>query len=387
MILPDYPKRIDLSSSESFTIQVGVDLSSLQILLNHIEAAKIRFDRAPLLPRVVSLLEREIHVCSVSYTHRIEGGLLSESETDAALRIQPGEPCSESQLRVINIGTACKMAREETASPGWRLTGGYIRSIHEILSEGVTHERNRPGQLRDGNIETPIPVGDEGHGGRYIPPQFAADIERLLDGLIAWHDEITSYGVPALIRAPLVHFYFELIHPFWAGNGLVGRLLEASILYSSGYGLAAFCLWRYYAERVDRYYALFNESRKAAVRGEAKPFTPIVSFHLEAMLTSFLRKLERVSGITGTLLFEGELRRLRDENGINLRQYAIVTHLMASLTPISLDQLRRSPWYEEIYRRLADKTKQRDLRQLREAKLLSLDDSGFLRPGYTRPPI
>ncbi|MFC2503586.1 MAG: Fic family protein, partial [Cardiobacterium sp.] len=37
-------------------------------------------------------------------------------------------------------------------------------------------------------------------------------------------------GVPALIRAPLVHYYYEIIHPFWDGNGRVGRVLEASIL-------------------------------------------------------------------------------------------------------------------------------------------------------------
>lgn len=40
------------------------------------------------------------------------------------------------------------------------------------------------------------------------------------------------------MRAPLLHLYFELIHPFWDGNGRVGRVLEASVLLAAGYQYA-----------------------------------------------------------------------------------------------------------------------------------------------------
>lgn len=66
-------------------------------------------------------------------------------------------------------------------------------------------------------------VGDEAHGGRYKPgrrykpPQSGKGIRQLPDALIAWNADLKVRGVPVLIRAPLVHYYYELIHPFCAG--------------------------------------------------------------------------------------------------------------------------------------------------------------------------
>lgn len=387
MTLPDHPKRIDLAQGGSFTFQIGVGLPGFDLLLRRIDDARMRLDRAPSTPRILAILEHEVHVCSVNYTHRIEGGVLSDSETAAALRLPPGDPCTGNQRRVVNIGAACRHVRESATVPGWKLTDSYIRSLHAIASEGVDHDRNLPGVLRDGPAGDPFHVGDDTHGGAYVPPQSGRDVERLLSGLVRWHDEISGYGIPPMIRAPLVHLYFELIHPFWAGNGLVGRLLEASILASSGAGLAPFSLWRFYAERVDRYFTLFNECRKSASSGEANPNDPFLDFHLQAMLAGLNRLHDRVNGIVSAQLFDGELRRLRDAGEINLRQYAILTHLLETGESIPIDQLRRAPWYEGLYRKMADKTKQRDLRQLRETNLVTVDEAGRLRVGFTRPSI
>ncbi|WP_365303207.1 Fic family protein [uncultured Thiodictyon sp.] len=55
--------------------------------------------------------------------------------------------------------------------------------------------------------------------------------------------------VPVLIRAPLVHYYYEQIHPFWDGNGRVGRVIEASLLLGEGFRYAPFAQARYYLDR------------------------------------------------------------------------------------------------------------------------------------------
>jgi hypothetical protein len=387
MALPERPKRVDLSTPPPFTFMVGVDLSRFDILRQRIDDALVRLERLPRTPRVSAVLEREVHACGVLYTSRIEGGVLTEAEINAALDRPNGSDRSESVRRVINIGSACRFVSEAAAAPGWSLTTGFIRKVHEILSEGVPHDRNRPGELRDGSGPEPRPVGDESHGGLYMPPIATADVERLFDALVSWHGEIAGSGVPAAVRAPLVHLYFELIHPFVAGNGLVGRLLEAAILIASGQRLVPFPIWRFYAERSDRFFSLFNECRKAAAAGEADPNSAFVGFHLEATLSAVERLHDRGNSIVAGLLFEGEVRRLKDDGEINLRQFAVLSHLMESGEAVALDRLRRAPWYEGLYRGMADKTKQRDLKQLRENELVKMDDMGMLSLGFSRPPV
>ncbi len=226
-------------------------------------------------------------------------------------------------------------------------------------------------------------VGDTTHGGRYKPPQYGGDIERLLAHLVTWHDEMIRAEIPALIRAPLVHYYFELIHPYWDGNGRVGWVLEASVLHNSGFRYAPFALARDYLERIDQYFTLFNLCRKQADKKMANPNTPFVIFHLEGMFTSINRLHDRVNEMVKLLLFETRLRHLRDTKEINLRQYAILTQFTERNKPLPVDELRRAPWYEALYAKLGDKTKH-DLSKLREQGLLYVDEKGLIKPGFMR---
>lgn len=77
--------------------------------------------------------------------------------------------------------------------------------------------------------------------------------------------------MPALIRAPLMHLYFELIHPFWDGNGRVGRVLEATLLQAAGFRYAPFAQTRYYLEHIDAYFTL-SQTR---ARHQGDQYAPI----------------------------------------------------------------------------------------------------------------
>lgn len=101
------------------------------------------------------------------------------------------------------------------------LCNRLLKETHAVLMKGVRGHEKNPGEFRS----TQNWIG--GHGSslqnaKYIPP--APD-----DMIIAMSD-LEKYinsddKQDIMIRAALIHYQFETIHPFLDGNGRIGRLL------------------------------------------------------------------------------------------------------------------------------------------------------------------
>ena len=101
------------------------------------------------------------------------------------------------------------------------LCGRLIKEIHAVLMSGVRGQEKNPGEFRSSQNW----IGGQGStlkNARYIPPspddmvEAMSDLEKYING---------EDNLDALIRAALIHYQFETIHPFLDGNGRVGRLL------------------------------------------------------------------------------------------------------------------------------------------------------------------
>ena len=105
-----------------------------------------------------------------------------------------------------------------------------LLELHELLLTGVRGSSLHPGELRDrqvwlGAAGTPIARA------RYVPPPPRALIELLAD----WERFVHDDGpLPPLVRAALMHYQFEAVHPFIDGNGRIGRLLIPLLLAERG---------------------------------------------------------------------------------------------------------------------------------------------------------
>ncbi len=375
--------KVETDRFGPFTFQVGVDLDDLTVLRQRVEDAHELFIKTP-LNQVDSQLEKEVVVSSVFGTNTIEGGTLSEEETARVLQLDPAEVKETEQRRAVNIKAAYDFAQGAAKTAGWRLDLDFIRTVHAHITRDLPDPDMVPGEFRDNPKGKTTYVGDEAHGGRYKPPQYGGDVKLLMGKLIEWHDCLLEHEVPALIRAPLVHLYYETIHPFWDGNGRVGRVIEATLLQAAGYRYAPFAMARHYLDNIDEYFTLFNTCRKNAEKHEASPNQPFVRFHLEGMRVVIHRLHERCNRIVGVLLYESYIRRAFDRKEINARQYTILSQLLDK-GPTDLEEVRRSPWYQSLYLKLNDKTRFRDLNRLREMELLFLDDKNRLSPGTIRP--
>lgn len=381
--LQDQILSIDTARHGPFTFQIGVDGADVETMLLRINDAQQRFRGSP-LAQVANQLEKEVVVSSIFGTNSIEGGTLTEEETRQAVELNPSQLQDTEQRRAHNLNQAYKLSQRAANTPGWLLDVAFVRNIHAVITDGLADEYNQPGLLRDNAKGIVTHVGDQAHGGRYKPPQFGGDVALLLEQLVHWHQQLVDAEVPVLIRAPLLHYYFELIHPFWDGNGRVGRVLEATLLQAEGYLYAPFAQARYYFEHIDQYFSLFNHCRKQAEKKIDNPNSDFVQFFLAGMLSSIHKLHDRVNNLVNVLLFENELKRRHDEKEINSRQYAIVSQIMQAGT-MSLSELRRAPWYLALYTRLTDKTKQRDLAQLKTEGLINQDKDNRLWPGCIGP--
>jgi Fic family protein len=96
-----------------------------------------------------------------------------------------------------------------------------IRELHGKLMENVRGGKLAPGEFR--RTQNWIgPAGSTIETATYVPPpvdEMQAGLDQLEKFIHAGSD------LPALVRAAMIHYQFEAIHPFLDGNGRVGRLL------------------------------------------------------------------------------------------------------------------------------------------------------------------
>ncbi|MBM3126062.1 MAG: Fic family protein [Chloroflexi bacterium] len=105
-----------------------------------------------------------------------------------------------------------------------------IRELHQHLMEGVRGDVWKAGEFRQSQNWIGA-VGSTLETATYVPPPVDELMEALgqLEGFIH-----AASDLPPLVRAGLIHYQFEAIHPFLDGNGRVGRLLI----------LLLFCQWK-----------------------------------------------------------------------------------------------------------------------------------------------
>ena len=101
------------------------------------------------------------------------------------------------------------------------LCNRLIKETHAVLMENVRGQEKSPGEFRHSQNW----IGGQGStlkNARYIPPN-PDDMEIAMSDLEKYMNDEDELDY--LVRAALIHYQFETIHPFLDGNGRVGRLL------------------------------------------------------------------------------------------------------------------------------------------------------------------
>ena len=109
-------------------------------------------------------------------------------------------------------------------------------------------------------------------------------IEKNIDSLIEF---MNIKDIPFLVKASIVHFFFEYIHPFYDGNGRFGRYLLSLYLARKLDNLTAFSVSYSISRNLDDYYKSFIEVEDVNNYGE-------ITFFVENILKTIKNGQEMI---------------------------------------------------------------------------------------------
>lgn len=130
------------------------------------------------------------------------------------------------------------------------LTINHILEIHTRLVPASQGIRKLPGtQLINPATREVV----------YTPPQDYETVRLLMDNLVKYLNEPEIHEIDPLIKMAIIHYQFESIHPFYDGNGRVGRIINVLYLVLSDLlRLPILYLSRYIIRNKNEYYTLLR---------------------------------------------------------------------------------------------------------------------------------
>jgi len=377
----DSTLRVMTYRSGSFTFALGCLPD--EALLNRIDDAQLRFNKTPKAAQILDRIQEKVLVSSVYSTNTIEGGEFSEEETSNILHTAPKEIQKTAEKRLFNLKDALLWVNKHR-NPQFEPTQGKpfiltdITHLHILVSQGLDEGHNPVGQFRDNEKWQKTYVGNEASGGSYRPPKCLKDIEYLLSAWIEWLNSPTIINQHVIIRASLAHYYFELIHPFWDGNGRTGRLIEMLIYEQSGYQLSSSAIWHYYQKNIHEYFALFNYCRKQAESKKPTPNQMFTDFVMNGMLKTINDLHDQCNQLIGFLLYQGGLNNAKFNKLISERQFNTIMVMIGFSEVYTPAALLRNPQIKALYSNRTERTFYRDIELLIDEGFLFEQDGKLL---------
>lgn len=165
---------------------------------------------------------RERFFLEMTYnSNAIEGSRMTIKQTDAAIkgRKVKGREFFEI-LEAVNHHNALTYLLG-VIKPGFKISEDFVLKLHSIIM--YNFDNKLPGKYRTGhvnltNTEKSLPSA------QMVPLK----MKKLISG-------INIYGKDVIGKIASDHYEFESIHPFFDGNGRVGRLIMMAQLLSKGY--------------------------------------------------------------------------------------------------------------------------------------------------------
>jgi Fic family protein len=269
----------------------------------------------PLDQGTVRRLHEDFRVEATYHSNAIEGNTLTLAETELVLEYGmtiAGHPLRE-HYEVTNHAQAYDAIEHLARNP---IDMETVLFLHRLIKAQIDEDA---GRLRTGPVHI---------RGASFTPSLAKDLPSYLAQWIRWLRSDQALGYDPVTRAAIAHHDFESLHPFFDGNGRVGRLLLNIMLLQDGYPPALVLRdWR------QRYIKTLQEASAGSYHG-------IIDLVGHAVELSLDRYLEACTTATAHLLPMKELAPIFETTVDYLGQLARTGKFAA--------QKRGSYWYASV---------------------------------------
>lgn len=175
-----------------------------------------------------------------------------------------------------------------------KITKHLIKSLHSTLLTGVRY-KGKLGAFREGDVWIAEKEGDPIEKALYIPPEHM-HVVSYVDNLIDYIDNGDDMN---LVKAGVLHYQFEAVHPFEDGNGRIGRLLIPIILFLKGeLSLPIVYSSGYFEARPDEYR---NALRGVDKTGKYEPWLKFFFKAIAAQAKETLRLVDEIRDLNSSL--------------------------------------------------------------------------------------
>ncbi len=169
------------------------------------------------------------------------------------------------------------------------LDAELLRQTHALLLQNTRGKDKYPGEFRDGVVY----LVAKGHVIHFTPPP-ASYVPLALDNLVEFMKDRKRY-IPIPIKAALIHYQFESIHPFLDGNGRLGRMLFPLYLHAAGFlpNPAALYMSSFFNRHLSVYYSKLHKASQSI-----EDLVDWVDFCMRGMLDTVVHGIATANKIT-----------------------------------------------------------------------------------------
>lgn len=325
--------------------------------LSQIAEIKGLVHKSSLLPTREAFLRVSATIKMAHTSTSIEGNTLTEHQVKDVASGKPVLAENRQVIEVENYLHALKLVDHISQDkPGF--TTQDILLLHKTVIAKLV-EKSKTGSFRSGHVYVVNVLPDKTEKIVYTPPR-SSQVPALIEDLIKWLKK--SSPLHPIVRAGLLHYQFETIHPFIDGNGRVGRLLALLHLYQSGWDFRKLIvLDDYYNQNRKNYYQALQTGSDYVKRKNAD-----LTNWLEYFIEGFLEETKKVRDQITILNTVGEKGLI--QNTLSTNELKIVDFVL------SLGKITSSDVVDIL--KVPKRTAQSKLKRLEDMKVLKKEGAG-----------
>ncbi|RLA06985.1 MAG: Fic family protein [Gammaproteobacteria bacterium] len=181
---------------------------------------------------------------------------------------------------VLNYATALKTCYNN-------LQNNNFITLNTIITAQQQIKKNNAGvRIQMGTV-----ISNEKTGQIIYTPPPPNEIQGLLNDLEKFINDDELYQIDPLIKMAIIHHQFESIHPFYDGNGRIGRIINIVYLVQQGLlETPILYLSRFINHNKDKYYHLLQNTRDGN-------WQDYILFMLQAVITTSQNTIRQIKKI------------------------------------------------------------------------------------------